>query len=355
MTPITANNQLPNELAPLVEPARDTLACFFKNRIHQALSPAYQEMWISLRDATTGGKLIRPLLVMIAATGGDLARSSQLTQKAASVGAAFELLHSGFLIHDDIMDRDTIRRGSPTVAAHFRKIAANRGSTDSLHQGEAAAIIVGDLALTAAFRMLADCGTKTNQLIEVVDQAMRLTAEGQFRDVSDTNLPIEDIPELLNLAYLKTCAYSFEAPLRCGMVLAGWDASSVETVKSGAHDLGIAFQVIDDILGVAGDPKITGKSIDSDLISRKHTTITAYAAKDSRWHQVWIDLAHDQSPELLAKAHGLLEQTEAISQARLLAAKLHASARKCFNSADVPIETSRLLVALTNWLEGRQK
>ncbi|QRV01753.1 polyprenyl synthetase family protein [Arcanobacterium phocisimile] len=348
-------SQLPPQLAPLVEPARKVLQELFDERISQAPSPAYRELWVSLRDATHGGKLVRPLLVMIAATGGDLTAHPRRTQQAAFAGAAFELLHSGFLIHDDIMDRDLIRRGTPTVAAHFRTLARSAGSSDCDHQGDATAIIVGDLALTGAYQLLARCEDKTVDLIAVTDQAIRLTAEGQLLDISADTIHHATTGDVLNVAYLKTSAYSFVAPLQCGMIIAEWAQSPTHHVTEGGRKLGIAFQLYDDILGVAGDIEVSGKSKDSDLLGRKHTLITRFAAQHPDWAQIWENLKDGEDQAVLSHAREVLAQTDAIASTSQIAEDLHAQACQDFEAEGVPEAVSERLILLAQWLEGRRK
>lgn len=336
--------------AKLLAPVHETLADFFSDRID---SPHDSALWQTLKRSTEGGKKIRPLLVMIVATGGDVDADPTLTAQAAHLGAAIELLHTGFLIHDDIMDRDTTRRGRPTVVAHFADEAEQYGSKDPWHEGVAAAIIVGDLALTGTYALLAQCGDRTKQLIAIIDRATRLTAEGQFLDIRTDGPEQPSIEELVKLAQLKTAAYSFEAPLECAAVLREWGHEAREHIVAGARDLGIGFQIMDDVMGIEGDPAITGKSNVSDLSEHKHTVITATARSDPRWSDIWGRMGHRDDQQIMTQARTVLTQTDAAGDARNLARRFHDSARAHFSASPIPSGTSRQLLELTAWLEKR--
>ncbi len=121
-----------------------------------ALGEQYVELWQTLENNTIGGKRFRPRMVMSAyETLGGTDKES-----AAYVGAAFELLHTALIVHDDVIDHDFIRRGSPNISGTYRDKAAASGASErsAEHSGLSAAIIAGDLALFNSYRLIDRCG-----------------------------------------------------------------------------------------------------------------------------------------------------------------------------------------------------
>lgn len=245
----------------------------------------FVQLWDRLGGSLVGGKLTRPRLVLLSysAFGG------RDRQAAATLGAAFEMLHSALLIHDDVIDRDLVRRGRPTVGALYRQDALELGhsGTEADHAGNSAALIGGDILLAGSLRLAARAGAATGTAEDVLDTlnaAVLAAAAGELDDLvySLGGLDI-DVDQVLDMERLKTASYSFEAPLRAGAVLAGAPAPSAERMGGIGRTLGIAYQVIDDVLGTFGDPAETGKSIDSDVRSDKKTILGAFAAHDESY------------------------------------------------------------------------
>ncbi|WP_372697454.1 polyprenyl synthetase family protein [Arthrobacter sp. JSM 101049] len=245
----------------------------------------FAQLWDRLDESLDGGKLTRPRLVLLAYGvfgGGN-------RDAAATLGAAFEMLHSALLIHDDVIDRDLVRRGRPTVGALYRKDALDLGhaGAEADHVGNAAALIGGDILLAGSLRLAARAGAATGtteDILDVMNAAVLAAAAGELDDLvySLGGLDI-DMDQVLDMERLKTASYSFEAPLRAGAVLAGTPERTAERMGSIGRTLGIAYQVIDDVLGTFGDPAQTGKSIESDLRADKKTILGAFAAHDAAY------------------------------------------------------------------------
>ncbi len=244
-----------------------------------ASAPA-RELWNHIGASFGGGKRLRPQLVWLsyAAFGGDDAES------CAAAGAAFEFLHGALVVHDDVIDRDTVRRGRPNIAGTYAARAQARGigAVEASHLGSSAAIIAGDLLLAASYRILeraaSDSSTRT-RLLDLLHGAMADAASGELADVLMAHAS-GTVDEVLEMERLKTAVYSFEAPLRAGAVLAGAIDAEVEAVGRVGSLIGIAYQVIDDVLGTFGDPRQTGKPVTSDLREGKLTVLTAFAGRD---------------------------------------------------------------------------
>jgi geranylgeranyl diphosphate synthase type II len=266
------------------------LARFFslaKNRA-AAFGPQYVQLWETLEQNTTGGKRFRPRMVMCAyeALGGeDL-------EAAAYVGAAFELLHTALIVHDDVIDHDFMRRGAPNISGKYRDLAAAAGSDErqAEHSGISAAVIAGDLALFNAYRLIDRSGvgdSTRGRLLEVMDDALFASAAGELIDV-DFQLAVEipRVDDILTMERLKTAVYSFECPLQAGAILAGASEEVVTTLGEFGREIGIAYQIVDDLLGVFGIEAETGKTTIGDLREGKRTVLIAYATSTREWADV---------------------------------------------------------------------
>ncbi|MFB2557198.1 polyprenyl synthetase family protein [Herbiconiux liangxiaofengii] len=266
------------------------LAGFFSDSHYRArsLGAPYAALWQTLERNTIGGKRFRPRMVMAAyeALGGtDL-------DAAAHVGAAFELLHTALIVHDDVIDRDFVRRGGPNVSGSYRDIATTAGIPlpTAEHRGMSVAVIAGDLALFNAYRLIDRSGVDgilRTRLHDILDEAMFVSAAGELYDVDFSIRPEPpSVDEIVEMERLKTAGYSFEGPLQAGAVLAGAPADAVEALGRFGRDIGIAYQVVDDLLGVFGDEGDTGKTTLGDLREGKRTVLLAHAVTRPEWMTV---------------------------------------------------------------------
>jgi geranylgeranyl diphosphate synthase type II len=270
--------------------------------------PQHARLWETLVAATKGGKRFRPALVTAAhdALGGTRHTAGM------QVGAAVELLHTAFVIHDDVIDGDDLRRGRLNVSGTFRVAAIASGATedDAESLGRTAGILAGDLALTAAIRAIGTCGAPTevvHRLLDLFDAALHTTAAGELADVQlSLGLRAASVPESLAMAEKKTSAYSFALPLQAGAVLAGADETTVDRLGTAGRLLGVAFQLVDDILGVFGDPDQTGKSVTSDLRTRKQTPLLAHAMSTAEWERIRSYVGRELTVDELDETRHLL-------------------------------------------------
>jgi geranylgeranyl diphosphate synthase type II len=252
------------------------------------IGPDYERLWCELEANTVGGKRFRPRMVFAAydALGGRDAEA------AACIGAAFELLHTALIVHDDVIDRDFVRRGGPNLAGSYRDRALAEGSdpADAEHRGITAAVIAGDLALFNAYRLIDRSGVGDavrRRLVEVMDEALFASAAGELIDVDFSFAP--DVPlvdDILTMERLKTAVYSFECPLQAGAILAGASEQTVATLGDFGREMGIAYQIVDDLLGVFGTEAETGKTTIGDLREGKRTVLIAYATSAPGWDAV---------------------------------------------------------------------
>lgn len=262
------------------------LAAFFAERIAASAGYGddYQHLWSSARAAADGGKRMRPRFVLaaLAALGGEI------DAVAIDTATAFELLHTAFLLHDDVIDGDTVRRGRPNLSGEFAADAAARGTARqrALLWGESASILAGDLLLHAATALVGrlDIPAATRgRLLDVLDHSVVVTAAGELADVGlAVGLTAPSLPAVLGMTERKTAAYSVAGPVMAAAILAGGDDGLLSVLADYGRLVGTAFQLGDDLLGVYGDQEHTGKSVLSDLREGKKTTLIAFARTTDR-------------------------------------------------------------------------
>ncbi|WP_199442750.1 polyprenyl synthetase family protein [Umezawaea beigongshangensis] len=231
--------------------------------------------------ALADGKRIRPTFAWWgwrAAGGADLDSAPAPVLRAL---VALELLQCCALVHDDVMDRSATRRGRPTTHTTY----ADRHRTrwwcgDAERFGDSVAIVVGDLALSWADDALVTSGLGAAGLTALWEPWRAMRTEmmaGQYRDLLASARREESVPETMTVARLKTAAYTVERPLHLGAALAGATPELVDALRAFGRDIGVAFQLRDDLLGVFGDEHVTGKPVGDDLREGKRTPLVAIA------------------------------------------------------------------------------
>ena len=216
----------------------------------------------------TAGKLLRGCLVCFSyeALSGQAADGT--VHRAA---AALEITHSALLIHDDIMDNDTLRRGRASMHRQYQEQAKEDNFADAAHYGVSIALGGGDLALFLAFGLLADCPAAARTLFA---RQLAVTCAGQMQDIyleARPGMPTRKDIEALMAA--KTASYSLSLPLALGAVLAEQPAAVIGQLQDFGVAAGTIFQIRDDELGVMGDSGATGKPVGSDIKEGKKTLL----------------------------------------------------------------------------------
>jgi geranylgeranyl diphosphate synthase type II len=318
-------------LARLLEEGRRRAATV---DVHHAL------LWEALCAATEGGKRFRPALVVAThdALGGGRAGP------AAEVGAAVELLHTAFVIHDDVIDDDHVRRGRPNVSGTFRAVAGidGAGADAAAGYGLTAAILAGDLALAAAVRAVALSGAPAPvvaRLLDLFDVALHRTASGELADVRlSLDLAAASLDQSLEMEAQKTSAYSFALPLQAGAVLAGADEVTIARLGEAGRAVGIAFQLADDLIGVFGDPARSGKSTTCDLRTRKQTPLLVHARTTPEWERIRAHLGRELDATELAEVRDLLTSSGSRRFVEELAERHLIRARTVLDGLGIPAD-----------------
>lgn len=258
-------NKIQNQIDELSELIQDRLVEIKNNfscRYNQ--NDIVEAMWYSLM---AGGKRIRPVLVLefCRVCGGNI-------QNALSAACAIEMIHTFSLIHDDLpcMDDDDMRRGKPSCHKAY---------------GEAMALLAGDALLNYAYELIADdennsCETRI-KLISDLSKAVGVSGMIGGQVVDTTYSGEFDEQTLLNMYSMKTGAL-LKTACRMGCISAEADEQKIKNAEQYAEKLGMAFQIIDDILDITGDEKLVGKPIGSDKQQGKITYASLNGIEKSR-------------------------------------------------------------------------
>jgi geranylgeranyl diphosphate synthase type I len=224
------------------------------------------------------GILVRLGYELCAAEGPDAAMDRVLDR----AGAAMEFLQAGLLIHDDIMDRDTLRRGSTTVHTQYERDAAAAQAADPVHHGESLGVCAGDVAFFLGFHELASLPVppalqeRAREVAAFSAQELCWVGVAQMQDVRSGAGGIGSNPDpaqILRVYRYKTGRYTFSLPLVIGARLAGGSQAHVEALDQAGENLGVVFQLKDDELGIFGDAAQSGKRADSDIREDKKTLL----------------------------------------------------------------------------------
>jgi geranylgeranyl diphosphate synthase type I len=210
---------------------------------------------------------------------------------------SIELVHTGLLMHDDKMDQDETRRGLPTTHIHFRNIhKKNYKHRGADLYGDNMAVDLGDAVMMLGVEILGKSKFDMDRKLAAINRLLRgvvNTAYGQAYDITLEAIGNASESDIVALHHAKTAIYTYENPLHIGAILAGAKKSDLELLSEYAIPGGVAFQLQDDILGLFGDPRKTGKPAHSDLRQRKPTLLITKALENStpkqkkRLLQIW--------------------------------------------------------------------
>ncbi|MDT5369319.1 MAG: geranylgeranyl diphosphate synthase, type [Mycobacterium sp.] len=241
-----------------------------------ALTGALEEFVLS------GGKRLRPAFAYWGwrAVTND---PDPVNPEMLRLFSALELLHACALVHDDVIDDSATRRGLPTVHMKFADTHRDSGWRGSARQfGLSAAILLGDLALVWADDMVAtaELSSDTRRRIQRVWADIRTEVlGGQYLDIVAESSGVDSIASAMTVNTYKTASYTVSRPLQMGVAAAADRPDVLAAFHEVGTNLGVAFQLRDDVLGVFGDPAVTGKPSGDDLRSGKRTVLLAEAVE----------------------------------------------------------------------------
>ncbi|MBQ5334378.1 MAG: polyprenyl synthetase family protein [Oscillospiraceae bacterium] len=228
----------------------------------QVSLPLYLE---SFRKLSSGGKRIRAYLVRL---GYELC-AGESDSRILLPALSYEVFQTGVLIHDDIIDQSDTRRNMPTLHV----------ALGGDHTAVSKAICVGDIGLYAAVDMVARADFAPELVRRAVAHQIGVfqrTITGELMDIELSEKTAYDEAEILKMYTCKTAWYTMIGPMQLGAVLAGADGTLLQQIERTGCAMGIAFQIMDDIIGIFGDRKVIGKSNLSDMQEGKQTVLTSH-------------------------------------------------------------------------------
>lgn len=282
-----------------------------------------------------GGKALRPAFVLFScgAVGGE-------EDKALPVAAGIEIFHTFTLVHDDIIDRDELRRGAPTVHTAFKGRAMEEfgfGEEEAEHYGISMGILAGDAQHGWAIGLIVESarrGVSPEVVLKLVEgmtcRVLPTLVEGQVLDVQYAARHIEELSseEITDMLWKKTGAlYAFaaEAGAMVGLNAPDEGHSYVRALSDFASRCGTAFQLVDDILGVTGDEGTLGKPVGSDIREGKKTLVAyfalRYAEPELRERVLSILGRRDADEDEVQKVRSWFVESGAVDMVRALATK----------------------------------
>jgi geranylgeranyl diphosphate synthase type I len=301
------------------------------------------------------GKMLRGGLVIEAAR----MFGRETDEAVLAAGAAMELVHASLLIHDDIMDRDVLRRGQPTMWAQYQRLGETQGVDRSTDFGQAMAMCVGDLGFFMAVQLLSQTQDKAAAMVHVFGRELPPCCYAQMEDVALSLSTAEPSKEqILSVYKYKTARYTFSLPLAVGAILAGADEILVEQLENFGEQLGILFQIKDDELGLFGDEAEIGKPVGSDVIENKKTLLRYYLftlANPSQRQELGLVFGHDLSVEQLDWVRELVRELGIDVLITTQVDELIAECQLLIDQLDVAAEHKQFFSQLVEYTINRSK
>jgi geranylgeranyl diphosphate synthase type I len=353
---VPAASAAPPTLAEIARRVDARIDCLLSGEIERwtAADRDLAEPLAALRDLVlAGGKRLRPAFCHWAfvGAGGD-ADDPWVTDG----GAALELLHTFALIHDDIMDGSSRRRGTETVHVSFEERHALDGwRGEGRRFGEGVAILVGDLAFVYADHLLAGAPPAAADVFTELRIEVNV---GQYLDLVGTARGRAGAHEARRISLYKSGKYTVERPLHLGAALAGRLDDLAAPLSGYGLPLGEAFQLRDDLLGVFGDETLTGKPVGDDLREGKPTVL--YATARERAGPVAVRVldrygAPDLDERDVAALQDVLVETGAVEDMERAIEELVGRAVVALDTAGVTPEAHDALVDLAQYVAGRDR
>jgi len=316
------------------------------DHISEELSPLTD----ALTDLLAGGKRLRPAFAYWGYRGAGGEDGEEIVEAAA----ALELFQACALIHDDVMDGSDTRRGQPAVHRRFASLHRTESWTgDPESFGTGAAVLLGDLALSWSDEMLSRCGLPPERLLagcRVYDEMRTELMGGQYLDLLEQARGGGSVERALRVARYKSAKYTIEKPLHLGAALAGAGQEVLDGYSGYGLPLGEAFQLRDDVLGVFGDPSVTGKPAGDDLREGKRTALVAMALEAASPAQAAAVRRHLGDPHLSADGvevlRGVLTETGAVTRIEATIDELMDDALTALQAAPVAEDARTVLEEL---------
>ena len=340
----------------------NTLSEYLVDKTREAyeISREAGEMLDFITDITMrGGKRVRAALLYysyIAHGGTDLVA-------AMKASMAMELAQTFLLIHDDIIDNDSLRRGGITIHKLYEKIAKERyeQKADPAHYGQSVGILAGDSACGFSNEIIGELELEPKYISRALLELNRMYKLEYYGQLMDVNSELKkDITkdEVLKIHSLKTAPYTFDGPLKIGAILAGAPEEVIVRLNSYTVPMGVAFQIQDDILGTFGDEEKLGKPVTSDLREGKRTLLILDALErgsDEQREIILRNLGNRQVglPEL-EETRTVIRETGALEKSVNIADKYVKSAKEAMDQMSLKKEGKYFLMEIADYMVKRE-
>jgi octaprenyl-diphosphate synthase len=341
---LTATGEAPS-IHPQFQPNQDCLPMLpFQNAVASDLSAVNDMILKELHSDVglvenighyivgAGGKRLRPILVLLTAKSLEYRERSHI-----ELATIIEFIHTATLLHDDVVDMSDLRRGRATANARF---------------GNAPSVLVGDFLYSRAFQMLVRLGSM--DIMAILSDTTNVISEGEVQQLINARNPSLTETDYLTVIHKKTAAL-FEAACSTAAVLAGVGEEQKQAAWQFGHHLGLAFQLVDDLLDYEGDQATLGKNIGDDLAEGKPTLPLIHAMSHTQGaEQALIQeaitegrLDHLQDILALVKRCGSLDYTRRKAEKHAAAAEAALSAMPDNSGRQAMLELARFSVTRT--------
>jgi len=243
----------PHQINPLIEPQFDAVTDYILNHLGSNV-PLVENIGHYIVES--GGKRLRPLLVLLAANACGYGGKQHIP-----LAAVIEFIHTATLLHDDVVDNSELRRGNATANARW---------------GNAPSVLVGDFLYSRSFQIMVEIGNMA--IMQVISNATTVIAEGEVLQLMNQRNPDTSEESYMNVILGKT-AMLFEAATECGALLADSDDQAREALRLYGRHLGIAFQLVDDVMDYLSSSEEMGKNVGDDLAEGKATLPLIHAMR----------------------------------------------------------------------------
>lgn len=314
---------------------------------------------VEVRDIImAGGKRLRAALMC----AGYFAAGGKDEDRILRASMSIELIHAFLLVHDDVIDRDDLRHGRPSLHAQYARFGASvlADKKDAGHFGDSIAIILGDMVAALGNDLIFRSGFPHERVFRALSELQRIvsyTVIGQAMDLSFEFRKDIGRQDVMRMYEYKTAKYTVEGPLTLGALLAGADDPLIEALKRFAIPTGIAFQIRDDILGAFGTEEKLGKPIGSDIVEGKRTLPVLFAlerlgrADRSELTRI-LDSGHLGFGDL-DRFRNLLRESGALDSSSDSMVQLVEEAKRSIQSAVVPDDVKGFLASVADYISER--
>jgi geranylgeranyl pyrophosphate synthase len=338
------------------------LDSFFTEKVAKAknIDPIYEKLLFDMKKfIQRGGKRLRPTLMLL---GYKSAGGTEFTT-ALDASLSLEIFHNFVLIHDDVMDGDMTRYGGANMTGiYYKRFKKQLPESSAKHTAESIAILAGELNEFFTFEVLTKLDMKKETIFEMMEHFQKVlfeTGAGQQLDVMSSIRGDLNLNKIEKVNYYKTAQYTVTSPLQLGVIAAGGNDKLMKDFSKFGAELGKAFQIADDLLGMFGSTRQTGKPVGSDIREGKQTLLMYYAkklAKPLEWKGIQSRLGkEDITAEDVKLVRNILKDCGAQAKAVVAAEDHLQRALKIISNMNIDEDTKAMLVAFSHYCVVRKK